>query len=193
MTLQELLKKYSLEDDKIEEFINEMKTNRIYVSSEENMDIRFKKLQDDFTTKEKELQKAQELIEELKTDGSSNDETLKKIAELQEENARLKIDSALQVALEKAKVTNVDFIAFKIGQDLKASDKELELDENGHIKGIDEIIEKQKKAEPEFFAAEIKKEVDVKELGGGKENEGEPEPENLLDALKQKYQPKTDI
>lgn len=200
MTLQELLKKYLADETKESEFLKEMKENKIFTSSEENLDIRFKKLQDDFNAKDLEHQEATKLIDELKKSNESN-ETIQnkvteyetKIADLEKENAELRIDSALKLALQDAKVTNLDYIAYKINQELKANNKSLELDENGHIKGINDLIETQKKAEPTFFETETKKEVNVKDLGKSKEEEGQAEPESLLDALKQKYNPKEEM
>ena len=199
MDLQKLLSKYLTEEGKVEEFLKEMKEAGIYTAKEENLDIRFKKLQDDFNAKDLEHQEATKLIDELKKSSKGNEDIQTKlsvyeseIAQLREENAEIKTKSALIFALQDAKVTNVDYIAYKIEQDLKANDKKLELDENGHIKGINDYIEAQKKAEPSFFATETQKEVDVKELGKA-QDEASPEPENLLDALRERYNPKTDI
>lgn len=200
MTFQEILKKYLADETKENEFLKEMKDNKIFTSSEENLDIRFKKLQDDFNAKDLEHQEATKLIDELKKSNEGNEGIQEKvteyetrIAELEKENTELRIDSALKLALQNAKVTNVDYIAYKINQDLKANSKSLELDENGHIKGINELIETQKKTDPTFFETETKKEINVKDLGRAKEVEGQAEPESLLDALKQKYNPKEEM
>lgn len=200
MTFQEILKKYLSDETKESEFLKEMKDNKIFTTNEENLDIRFKKLQDDFNAKDLEHQEATKLIDELKKSNEGNEGIQEKvteyetrIAELEKENTELRIDSALKLALQNAKVTNVDYIAYKINQDLKANSKSLELDENGHIKGINELIETQKKTDPTFFETEIKKEVNVKDLGKAKEEEGQAEPESLLDALKQKYNPKEEM
>ena len=47
-----------------------------------------------------------------------------------------KIESALKVALVNAKVSDVDYIAYKV----KEKDSNLTLDENGNIKGINDTL-----------------------------------------------------
>jgi len=188
MTLQELLKKYGLEDEnKITELLEEMKTNKIFTASEENLDTRYSKLKGDFDAKTKEHDEATKLIEELKKSSAGNEENLNKIktyegqvAQLQKELEQTKIDSALKVALANAKVTDVDYVAFKVKEK-----GELKLDDKGNLKGIDETLKDIKTAYPNFFETEKKKEIDVKELGKG--DVKEPEPANLVEALNQRY------
>lgn len=189
MNLQELLKKYGIEDEaKINEFLEEMKTNKIYTSNEENLDVRYGKLKEDYDAKSKEHTEATKLIEELKASSKGNEDLQAKItgyegqvAELQKELEQTKIESALKVALVNAKVSDVDYIAYKV----KEKDTNLTLDENGNIKGINDTLKDIKTAYPNFFETEKKKEIDVKDLGKGQVKE--PEPTNLVEALKQKY------
>lgn len=189
MNLQELIKKYLDDDKKVSEFLEEMKTNKIYVANEENLDVRYGKLKEDFDTKSKEHLEATKLIEELKKSSAGNEENLNKIktyegqvAELQKELEQTKIESALKVALANAKVTDVDYVAFKVKEK-----GELKLDDKGNIKGIDDTLKDIKTAYPNFFEVEKKKEIDVKQLGEGTQKE--PEPQNLVEALQQKYAP----
>lgn len=189
MNLQELLKKYGIEDEaKINEFLEEMKTNKIYTSNEENLDVRYGKLKEDYDAKSKEHTEATKLIEELKASSKGNEDLQAKItgyegqvAELQKELEQTKIESALKVALVNAKVSDVDYIAYKV----KEKDTNLTLDENGNIKGINDTLKDIKTAYPNFFETEKKKEIDVKDLGKGQVKEVEPT--NLVEALKQKY------
>ena len=189
MNLQELLKKYGIEDEaKINEFLEEMKTNKIYTSNEENLDVRYGKLKEDFDAKSKEHTEATKLIEELKASSKGNEDLQAKItdyegqvAELQKELEQTKIESALKVALVNAKVSDVDYIAYKV----KEKDTNLTLDENGNIKGINDTLKDIKTAYPNFFETEKKKEIDVKDLGKGEVKQ--PEPTSLVEALTQKY------
>ena len=189
MSLQELLKKYGIEDEaKINEFLEEMKTNKIYTSNEENLDVRYGKLKEDYDAKSKEHTEATKLIEELKASSKGNEDLQAKItgyegqvAELQKELEQTKIESALKVALVNAKVSDVDYIAYKV----KEKDTNLTLDENGNIKGINDTLKDIKTAYPNFFETEKKKEIDVKDLGKGQIKK--PEPTNLVEALTQKY------
>lgn len=188
MTLEELLKQYLEDDEKTTKFLEDMKSNKIYTAGEENLDIRYGKLQEDFTNKTKEHEEATKLIEQLKESGKGNEDLQAKIteyesqvAELQKELEQTKIESALKVALSNAKVTDVDYVAFKV----KEKNKELKLDEDGNIKGIDDTLKDIKTTYPNFFEGEKKKEIDVKELGKG--NQQEAEPTSLVEALSQKY------
>lgn len=188
MNLQELIKKYLDDDKKVTEFLEEMKTNKIYTASEENLDTRYTKLKGDFDAKSKEHEEATKLIEELKASSKGNEDLQAKItgyegqvAELQKELEQTKIESALKVALVNAKVSDVDYIAYKV----KEKDSNLTLDENGNIKGINDTLKDIKTAYPNFFEVEKKKEIDVKDLGKG--DVKIPEPTNLVEALKQKY------
>lgn len=188
MNLQELLKKHGIEDEaKIKEFLEDMKTNKIFTSNEENLDVRYGKLKEDLDVKSKEHAEATKLIEELKKSSAGNEENLNKIkayegqvAELQKELEQTKVESALKVALANAKVTDVDYVAFKVKEK-----GELKLDDKGNIKGIDDTLKDIKTAYPNFFEVEKKKEIDIKQLGEGKQKD--PEPENLVEALSQKY------
>ena len=195
MTLEELVKQYLEDDEKSTKFLEDMKANKIYTAGEENLDIRYGKLQEDFNNKTKEHEEATKLIEQLKESGKGNEELQTKIteyegqvAELQKELEQTKIESALKVALSNAKVTDVDYVAFKV----KEKNKELKLDEDGNIKGIDDTLKEIKTTYPNFFETEKKKEVNVNELGKG--NQQDPEPTSLVEALSQKYtQGKNDL
>lgn len=168
MNLQELIKKHFGDDEaKITAFLDEMKTNKIFTASEENLDTRYSKLKGDFEAKTKEYGESQNLIAELKKASKGNEEMQtkfteyeSKVAELQAENEQLKIENALKVELlgAKAKASDLDYLMFKYKQE----NNEITLDDNGKIKGFD--IEKIKTAYPSNFEVESKKEVDVNNL-----------------------------
>lgn len=144
MTLAELLKSKGIEDSIIEGIIADMKTNRIFTASEENLDVRYGKLKTDHEGKLKELTEAQNLIAELKQSSKGNEDLQGKITtyeqqvqQLQAELEQTKLDSAINVGLLAAgvKPDDVDYVTFK----LKAKG-ELALDENGKIKGWDDKV-----------------------------------------------------
>ncbi len=166
MTLQELLKNY-LEEDNITKLLGEMKTNKIFTASEENLDTRYAKLKGDFDALNKKSGEDTKLIEDLKKSSKDNEDMQakfteydSKVAQLEAENRQLKIDSALKVQLlgGKAKQTDLDYLMYKIKQE----NKELDLDENGNLKGFD--VKDVKTAYPSNFEVETKKEVDVNNL-----------------------------
>ena len=111
MNLQELIKKHFGDDEaKATAFLDEMKENKIYTASEENLDTRYSKLKGDFDAKTKEYDESQNLIAELKKASKGNEEMQtkfteyeSKVAQLQAENEQLKIENALKVELLGAK------------------------------------------------------------------------------------------
>ncbi len=166
MNLQELLKKY-LEEDKITSFLDDMKNNKIFTASEENLDNRYQKLKGEYDTLTSKSNEDVKLIEQLKEASKGNEDMQKKfteydstIAKLQAENKQLKIDNEIKVELlaSKAKAKDLDYLIFKIKQE----HQDLELDENGKIKGIN--FEDIKSVYPDNFEVESKKEVDVNKL-----------------------------
>lgn len=193
MTAAEIIKKY-LESEKAEELLKDLKENNLHFASEENLDIRYGKLKTDMDEKSKLYEEAQKHIDEL-NQGLKSGEDLKskqseyeqKIQQLESENRTIKVQSALKQALIQAKATDLDYLSFKIENQLKADNKTLELDDSGNIKGLEEVIENAKKNNATFFETKTAtKEVDVKEIGKG-DTGVDAEPKSLLDALKQNY------
>jgi len=165
MTLQEILKKF-LSDEQVAEIIKAMKDNKVFTAGEENLDIRYGKLKEQFDLKDKQHAEAAQLIEELKKSATGNDEMQTKIATyeqqvvaLQAENEALKLETAIKIELlsHKAKPQDIDYLMFKI-----KAEYEPKLDDKGHIKGVD--FEKIIKTFPSNFEGETRKEVDVNEL-----------------------------
>jgi uncharacterized protein YuzE len=106
--------------------------------------------------KEQEVQNISELQAELER--------------VKAENAAIKVDNALNMALLSAGVTDIDYMAFKI-----KSDHELKIDENGKIEGIDTILESSKTAYPNQFGkteATADKKYIPNELPNGEGNKG---------------------
>lgn len=142
MTLEEILKSQGLSDEQIQTITGEMKQNKIFTSTEENLDIRYNKLKGDFDNQGVQLGEANKTIEELKKASKGNEEALGKIAgyeatieNLQEQLKQAQLESEIKIALLEAKVSDVDYMTFKLKEK-----GELELGEDGHIKGIDDKI-----------------------------------------------------
>lgn len=161
MTLQEILKAKGLDDKAVEETIGEMKQNKIFTASEENLDIRYGKLKGDYDALTKQHGESTNLIEQLKKDNAGNaglqqkiTDYEKNIADLTAANEQLKIDSALKIALLEAKVSDVDYLTFKIKEK-----GEVKLGDDGKIKGIDDTIAALKTQFPQHFTSESKKKI----------------------------------
>ena len=190
MTLQEILKAKGLDDAAVESVIGEMKQNKIFTASEENLDVRYGKLKGDFDALTKQHGESTTLIEQLKKDSKGN-EALQgkitvyegKIQQMEKELQQTKVDAALKVALLEAGATDVDYLTFKIKEK-----GEVTLGDDGKIKGIDDTIAAQKTQFPQHFSSTSKKKIDENKLPDGDEhNEGGSEPKTLEEALEQKY------
>ena len=169
MTLQEILKSQGLTDEQIEKVTGEMKQNKIFISGEENLDIRYGKLKTDHDSLQKQYGEATTLIEELKKGSKGNEDLQKKVGEyeakvatLQEELVKTKTESAIKVALLSAKAKDVDYLTFKLKEK-----GEIKLDDNGNIKGIDDMLAGLKTQFPTQFESDTQKKIDENKLPNG--------------------------
>ena len=191
MTLMEILKANGLDDKAAEAVLASMKKNNIFTASEENLDVRYGKLKGEHDTLTSQYGEAQTLIKNLKAANSGNEELQGKIndyegkiQQMEKKLKQTKIDAALKVALLEAKVTDVDYLTFKIKEK-----GEVTLEENGKIKGIDDTIAALKTQFPQHFASFTKKKIDENKLPDDNNHEdGGTEPKTLAEALQQKYE-----
>ena len=142
MNISEILKAKGMDDEAIKGVLEEMKTNKIFTASEENLDIRYGKLKTDNEGNLAKLTEANNLIEELKKSNKGNEGLQQKVADyegkmaqMQAELEQTKLDAAIKVELLSAKALDVDYLTFKLKEK-----GELALDENGKIKGWDDKI-----------------------------------------------------
>jgi len=105
--------------------------------------LKYEDIAQQLTGKQTELDTANGLIADLKKGAKGNEEMQGKIAtyeadiaKLQEQLAQTKLEGELKVALLEAKATDIDYMTFK----LKEKGEALELGDDGHIKGIDDLI-----------------------------------------------------
>ena len=173
MTLAELLKAKGIDDAVIKGILEEMKANKIFTASEENLDVRYGKLKTDHDGKLAELTEAQNLIAELKKSNKGNEGLQQQItdyegqvAKLQAELEQTKLESAIKVELLSSKALDVDYLTFKLKEK-----GELALDENGKIKNWDDKIAALKTQFPTQFEADSRKNILENKLpsdpGGG--------------------------
>ena len=164
MNLKEIMLANGIDSAVIDKIVQEMKANKIYTASEENLDIRYGKLKNEHTALTQQATDLQSQIaqfEQLKVQLTSQaEEANKKIAEMQSENAKIKADYALERALMEAKVQDVDYMKFKIKE--KHPDG-FKLDENGKIESINTVIDDLKVQFPNQFAKTEKK-IEEKKL-----------------------------
>lgn len=137
------------------------------------------------------LQDENKDIEALQT---QIDEYKKTVEQKEAELIKTRNETTLREALREAGATDIDYMIFKLG--------ELETDDEGNYKDLDNKIKGLKEADPKWFGTEDKKDegddpqdkngyqpIDNK-LPNGKPKKGGGEPANLTDAIKQHYNKK---
>lgn len=166
MTLSEILKSLELSDEQIQTIESEMKANKIFTTSEENLDIRYNKLKGDYDGNTQKLKEANKLIEDLKKDTTDNSELQSKITTfestiegLQKELEQTKVESAIKVALLDAKAGDIDYLTYKLKEK-----GELKLDENGEVAGLSDMLGELKTQYPNQFESSTSQKTDVKKL-----------------------------
>lgn len=170
MTLVEILKAQGLNDEQIKKIQEDMKTNKIFTASEENLDVRYGKLKTDhdaLTAKDAESQK---LIADLQKATKGQEAVQAKITEYeatiaaqQEELQKTKLESAVKIALlgAGAKESDLDYLMYKMQND---KDWKPELGEDGQVKGIDDKMKGMKTQFPAQFESTSKKTIEEKKL-----------------------------
>lgn len=173
MTLQEILKSQGLSDDQIEKITGEMKQNKIFTAGEENLDIRFGKLKDEHDSLSAKYSESEKLIAELQKSSKDNESIQAKIKEFEttiaEKDAELeqvKTESAIKVALLGAKAVDVDYLTYKMKEK-----GEIKLDDQGNIKGIDDIITGLKTQFPAQFETSFQKKINEHKLPNSSEEQ----------------------
>lgn len=157
MTLQEILTARNIPEDQIKGIVEDMKTNKIFTASEENLDIRYAKLKTDHENLTAQHNESTKLIEQFKA-GAKDNEALQgkitsyesQIAQLQEQLKTAQLDSEIKIALLGAKAVDVDYMTFKLKEK-----GDLELDDQGHIKGIEDKLAGLKTQFPNQFESEF--------------------------------------
>ena len=164
MNLKEIMLANGIDNAVIEKIASEMKANKIYTASEENLDIRYGKLKNEHTALTQQTSDLQAQIaqfEQLKVQLTTQaEEANRKIAEMQSENAKIKTDYALERALMEAKVQDVDYLKYKLKE--KHPDG-FKLDANGKIESINTVIDDLKVQFPNQFVKTEKK-IEEKKL-----------------------------
>lgn len=155
MTFTEILKAQNLTDEQIVKISTEMKSNKIFLASEENLDVRYNKLKLESEQNEQELEKSKALINELQKGNKGNEELQAKvkgyeteIANLKKANEQQRVESALDKMLLESHVQDVDYVKFKI----KEKGTELKIDEQGNLVGAKDMIDALKIQLPNQFS-----------------------------------------
>ena len=164
MNLLEILKANGIDDEVAGKITADMKVNKVYTASEDNLDVRYSKLKNDYTASTQQITDLQQQIAQFEQAKSQNatliEEANRKFAELEAENARIKTDYALDRALMEAKVQDVDYMKFKLKEKHPEGFK---LDENGKVESINTVLDDLKVQFPNQFSKTEKK-IEEKKL-----------------------------
>lgn len=190
MTIIELLQKmFNATEEQAAAFAEEMKNNKIFTSTEENIDIRYGKLKTQNEGVTEQLNKANATIAELQKATKGNADLQQTITTYQAENEKLKaqlqeaqIESEAKVALLAEGVKDIDYAMFK----LKAKG-ELLMGDDGKIKDLGDKIAALKTQLPDQFPSGKKTYQEFK-LPNNPNTVGDPEPKSLEEALRMNYE-----
>lgn len=175
MNLSEILKAKGLDDTAINGVLDDMKANKLFFASEENMDIRYGKLKDQHAGVSKQLEEANALIETLKKSTKGQEDAQQKITayeqqvkQLQAELEKTKILSEAKVELLAAGALDVDYLLFKLQEK-----GELAIDEHGKLKDWDDKLAGLKTQLPTQFETKSGKKNIIENRLPGKEEDGD--------------------
>lgn len=196
MTLSEILRANGVGDEAIAAIQAAMKANKVYTASEENLDIRYGKLKTQHEGATQQLNEANALIEELKKSNKGNEGLQQKVTAYEQQVAQLqaaleeaKIDAEAKVGLLAAKAVDVDYLLYKLKEKARADNKPLSLDDNGKLKGWDDLLSGLQTQCPNQFEPESKRKIIENKLPEQPTHENEPA--SLEEALKMTYAPQS--
>jgi hypothetical protein len=160
MTLNEILNANGIAEDVVKAILAAMKENKIFTASEENLDIRYGKLKTDHEGTVKELETTKGALEDMRKSTKGQEELQKKLAdydkrmeEVQQELEDAKFDAEAKLGLMTAKAVDVDYMLFKLKENLKAEGKQVKVDENGKIPGWNDLLSGLQTQSPKMFEA----------------------------------------
>ena len=175
MTINEILKARGLDDTAITSVLDDMKANKLFLSAEENLDIRYGKLKTQHEGAAKQLEEALATIETLKKSTKGQEEAQKQIAEheareqaLLAELEKTKVLSEAKFALKDAGALDVDYLLFKLQEK-----GELALDEHGKLKDWEDKLAGLKTQLPTQFESKGGKKNIIENTLPGKEEGGD--------------------
>ena len=199
MTINELFAKHGLAEDVIQAIMDDMKANKIFTASEENMDIRHGKLKEEHDARGKQLDEANALIEKLQKDNKTNEGLQKSVADYQAQLAAAKAQAArdrleyqLKLEFMSEGAEDLEYVIYKVLADHPdwKDNPETAFDESGKLKSRDDIVSGTKTKLPTMFKAGGGKKYEERKLPAGDDGR-EPEPQSLEDAIRMSYENKT--
>lgn len=195
--LTDILQAQGLSEDQITAISKAMKDGKVYVAGEENLDVRYGKLKNDYDAMVAKDGESTKLIEQLQKDNKGNAALQQSVTDYQNQLAALQaklnqqaLEYALRVKLMGEDAQDVDYLVYKAMEAHPEWKEHPEnaMDEAGQIKGGEDIVAGLKTKHPtQFNAAKPAPKVDPQPLPGG--DDRKPAPTNLAEALRQQYEP----
>ncbi len=160
MTIIDLIKQmFSATDEQINSFSEAMKTNSIFTTSHENMDVRYPKLKGEHETVTKQYGEAQKLIEEMKKSTKGQEEAQQKITayeqqvqHLNQELADEKWRNRARIGLMQAGADDIDYVLYKLEENMTKEGKERKLTDAEEIDGWADLLKNVQTQLPQRFA-----------------------------------------
>ena len=84
--MQEILKSQGLTEEQVEKIVGEMKQNKIFTASEENLDVRYGKLKTDHDALTQKASESEKLIAELQKASKDNEGIQAKIVNMKQQS-----------------------------------------------------------------------------------------------------------
>lgn len=110
------------------------------------------------------------------------------VAALTAQLAAERAAAAVKLGLVQAKALDVDYLSYKLTEQLRADGKTAELDESGKIKGWDTLLSGLQKQFPTQFEGGGQRRIEEHRLPDG-DKDAKAEPASLADALRDHYEP----
>lgn len=152
MNIKDILTKHGVADEQVATVEEALAKEKVYLTKEENIDVRYNKLKEQFDSKNEELDKANGLVAELQKSTGDNDKAQKQITDYKTEIDTLKAKIAdgekktiATEALKQAGVSDVDYALYKLGG---VSSLELK---DGEIADMSNLVKDLKKSIPDYF------------------------------------------
>ncbi len=187
MDLRTILKKQGFTDDQIKAVMDEMSANKLYVSSVENPEETITRLQGE---KAKLKEDAKQQKAEKKQTSPADTTAAEEIRKLQETVRQGQINTQLIVALTKAHASDVDYLMYQAEK--SGGIKNIGIDEDGRVTGVDELVASLKKnhagqfEDPGADAGQLVR-AGIKKLETGDAAGDDASPQTLEEAIARKY------
>lgn len=163
MNLIEILKAKNIGDDVIQSIQEDMKANKIFTASEENLDIRYGKLKTQHEGVTKQLNEANATIDALKKSTKGQEEAQQKITAYEQQVAQLnqqladeKWRNRARLGLMQAGADDIDYVLYKLEESMTKEDKERKLTDADEIDGWADLLKNMQTQLPQRFASSDK-------------------------------------